>query len=497
MKPSGAARRSRRTASRRPPPPEEIEARVLDVLTQTGVQRDVPVVVGVSGGPDSLCLLETLHRLAIPVLVAHFNHELRAEADTEARAVAAQAKRLSVPYLEGRADVSAQARRRRVSIEAAARDCRYAFLFEQARSHDAQAIAVGHTADDQAETVLMHLLRGAGIRGLAGMSYRTILQSFDPAIPVVRPLLGVWRDEILAYCEARGLHPEHDASNDVSVFLRNRVRRELMPQLAEYNPNVRLALWRMAESVASDRDALKELSRARLEQVLLRQTADYTALDAHRLEESSGAVVRLVMRALLEQLTPGQDITYLQISRALQFVQDRGGRIARLAGGIVLSREAGVIYASHGESSLPLDAWPQLPPQRDSILVTIPGEIPLASGWNFIARPLVGPAPADRRSAPEADLFCARLDAERLPQHLELRIRRRGDRFRPLGLRGHSQKLSDFFINAKVPARARTRWPLLCSRDVIVWIAGFKPAEDFRQGPQTRRLAEFLVRRAA
>ncbi|MFN2121045.1 MAG: tRNA lysidine(34) synthetase TilS [Anaerolineales bacterium] len=497
MRLSGAMRGSQLVPSGHLRTPEQVERRVLDVLKRTGVHSDAPVLVGVSGGPDSLCLLECLHRLAVPLLVVHFNHGLRPEADKEARAVEAEAHRLSQPFLEGKADVGAEARGRGISIEVAGRDCRYAFFFEQARSHGAQAILVGHTADDQAETVLMHLLRGAGIRGLAGMSYRTILRSFDPAIPVVRPLLDVWREESLAYCESRGLHPQYDASNDSTVFLRNRVRRHLIPVLEEYNPQIRLVLCRMAESIASDREALDDLSRLQLEGIVLRKSTDYVALDVKRLAELSEAGVRQAMRALLEDLAPTQDITYLQLTRAVEVTQNPGRRVARLAGGITLSREAGVIYASRGDSSLPLDAWPQLPADRDSISIEIPGKIPLASGWSFATQPEVEVGQTEPGVAWVNDPFRARLDADRLPARLELRIRRRGDRFKPLGLGGHSQKLSDFFINEKMPARARSRWPLMCGGDAVVWIPGFRPAEDFRLKPETRRVTEFVVRRAA
>jgi len=468
---------------------------VLDVLKKTGVRQDALLVVGVSGGPDSLCLLESLHRLAFPVLVAHFNHGLRPEAAMEARAVAAEAQRLSLPSVEGQADVGAEARRRGISIEAAARDCRYAFFFEQARTHGAQAIVVGHTADDQAETVLMHLLRGAGIRGLAGMSYRTILRSHDPSIPIVRPLLGVWRRETLAYCESRGMHPQHDASNDSTEFLRNRVRRELIPLLEEYNPRIRLVLWRMADNVATDRAALEHFSRERLESAVLRKTNEYFALDANELGGLTRAGLLQAMRALLETLDPTQDITHRQLTGALEFVQDSTRRSANLAGGFVFVREAGVIYASRGMDSLPFDAWPQLPAGRDSIPIEIPGTVRLAGAWSFAALSAVEVETDLQCPAGEADAFCARLDADQLPARLELRTRRRGDRFRPLGLRGHSQKLSDFFINEKMPARARARWPLMCAGDVVVWIPGFRPAEDFRQEPQTRRVTEFVVRR--
>ena len=145
---------------------------------------------------------------------------------------------------------------------------------------------------------------------------------------------------------------------------------------------------------------------------------------------------------------------------------------------------------------MPLDAWPQLPLDRDAIPIAIPGKVSLGGGWSFAALPAVEALTGAQSAARDTDPFRARLDAERLPARLELRIRRRGDRFRPLGLRGHSKKLSDFFIDAKVPARARARWPLMCAEDVVVWIPGFRLAEAFKLGPHTRRVMEFVVGRA-
>ena len=163
------------------------------------------------------------------------------------------AARLSLPFFQERS------RRPRstplqsaLSIEQAARECRYAFLFAQARVHHAQAVAVGHTADDQVETMLMHLIRGAGLDGLTGMSYRTVLPSFDPSIPIVRPLLGVWRRATIDYCESHDLHPVRDPSNDSLDYFRNQVRHNLIPALEVYNPRIRQALLRTADSLSSD-----------------------------------------------------------------------------------------------------------------------------------------------------------------------------------------------------------------------------------------------------
>jgi tRNA(Ile)-lysidine synthase len=195
------------------------------------LDKDQPILVGVSGGPDSLCLLSRLHEAGWRVIAAHFNHHLRTEAAEEAAAVEELAARMQVAFVGGAADVRQYAAERKLSIEAAARDLRYRFLFEQARRDAAQAVAVGHTADDQVETVLMHFLRGAGLNGLKGMQYRSFLREYDVALPLVRPLLDMWRADTAAYCVEHGLSPHYDASNESTDFLRNRLRNELIPLL--------------------------------------------------------------------------------------------------------------------------------------------------------------------------------------------------------------------------------------------------------------------------
>jgi tRNA(Ile)-lysidine synthase len=173
----------------------------------------LPVLVGVSGGPDSLCMLDMLHQLGYPVIVAHLDHSLRAESAQEAEQLRQLAQSIGLTFVLERNDVDSYATSHSLSIEEAAREARYQFLFEQARQHQAQAVAVGHTANDQVETVLMHLLRGSGLPGLRGMSYRSLPNPWSKNIPLVRPLLGVWREEILAHLEQNGLVPTLDASN--------------------------------------------------------------------------------------------------------------------------------------------------------------------------------------------------------------------------------------------------------------------------------------------
>jgi tRNA(Ile)-lysidine synthase len=260
------------------------------------------VLAAVSGGPDSLALLHALARLAaaprpnpmhsVRLHVAYFDHGLRAAEDVAAECafVEEQARVLGLPFACGRADVRGFARARRLSLEDAARRCRYAYLGRAAALAGAETVAVGHTASDQAETVLVRILRGTGIDGLAAMDWRSPWPIGGTGPALIRPLLGVCREDTAAYCTALGLTPRHDPENESPRYLRNRVRRELLPLLRQYNPRVTAALWGLA---ASSRDA------AELAQVEVRRVWDTVASTT----EADGAV-RLDVSALARLARP-------------------------------------------------------------------------------------------------------------------------------------------------------------------------------------------------
>jgi len=254
------------------------------------------VVVAVSGGPDSLCLLHLLHGLApalgLQLHVAHLNHGLRGEdADADARFVAGFAAALGLPCTIGQADVRALADAPGISLEEAARQARYRFLSETARAVGARTIAVGHNADDQAETVLMHFLRGSGLAGLRGMAPKTALGEYwlggiasrqTPPLAMtsggadfwlIRPLLAIPRRAIEAYCAEHGLAPRFDRSNADTTFFRNRLRHELLPILEQYNPAIRAILAHTAEALAGDHQIVRAEVEAAWGRVWLPQAA--------------------------------------------------------------------------------------------------------------------------------------------------------------------------------------------------------------------------------
>ncbi len=422
---------------------------------------------------------------------------LRPEADKEASAVKQIAARWKLPFLIESADVRGHAQAEGLAIEEAARLLRYGFLFAQARRLQAQAVAVGHTADDQVETVLMHMIRGAGLAGLKGMSYRSLLSTFDAEIPIVRPLLGVWREETVAYCSANGLSPHYDPSNDSLDFLRNRLRHILIPTLETYNPKFRDALWRTSQALAADYAVLAGALDSEWQKSLIQRHADYIMLDLSYLASCAVGIQRHLIRRAAEGLLPGHETTYAAMERASDFVADAARTRADLGGGLSLFREGRTLYVARAGTELPFDRWPQMPAQKDAMQVEWPGQVELSGGWKFSAEKWRLPALAWEQANQNSDPFQVWLGAEGLPDQLELRVRVDGDIFTPLGLKGHTQKLSDFFTNEKLPQRARARWPLLCAGNQIIWVPGYRPAESFKLEKSSRSVVYFSVVRPA
>ncbi len=465
----------------------------LSLILQQDCQLDSakPVLVGVSGGPDSLCLLDVLDSLDYPVVIAHLNHRLRPEAGDDALAVQRAAVSRGLPFVLAETDVAAYADEHTLSIEEAARTLRYRFLFEQARKHGAQAVAVAHTADDQVETVLMHLLRGSGLAGLRGMPYRALPTAWGGDIPLVRPLLGVWRSEIIAYCEQRGLQPVFDRTNLDTTYYRNRLRHELIPTLESYNPAVRPVVWRMSQTLAGDYAVLEAQVSAAWAGCVAAQSAGAVALKTQSIKTQPLAIQRAIVRRAINLLRPGlRDIGYETIARTLDFVAHppRTGQ-RDLAAGLRLLIEGDRMWLAAWEADLPVGDWPQAASQPQKL--DIPGETKLPGGWVFSARPAGNMPAALHEARANADPFRAWIDLGETMIPLNVRVRCPGDRFQPIGMPGLSQKLSNFMINVKLPARARNGWPLVCSGEAVLWVPGYRLAHPYRLTAATRQ-AVFL-----
>ena len=472
--------------------PKNIEAILKD---ECSLVKDRPVIVGVSGGTDSLCLLETLRTAGYPVVVAHFDHQLRPESRLDARMVEKTAARLNLDCVIDGADVSGYSDENKMSIEEAARTLRYRFLFDLARRRNAQAVAVGHTADDQVETVLMHFLRGSGMSGLKGMSYRSILKMFDAEIPLVRPLLGLWREETAAFCVVNGLQPLYDSSNDSLNFQRNRIRHLLIPTLEGYNPKLREAILHMSESLKGDYAFAMETLEIVWKESVVTMDDDIITFDSDLLSKYSLGLQRNLVKQAMQTLSPGVDISFMVLERATNIINSSvSSAHADLKAGLRIFRESEFIYIYMLGAELPYSLWPQMT-EGTSLHISPAGQVALAGGWKMNCDLRTLPAGAMDQAERNEDQLQVWLDAENLPESFEVRTRRQGDHFTPLGMQGHSQKLSDIFINEKIPQRARAGWPLLCAGKEILWVPGYRPSHLYRLTESTQRIIYFSITR--
>jgi tRNA(Ile)-lysidine synthase len=429
-------------------------------------RADTRVLVALSGGSDSVALAYLLTDLAAQGAlqvagVAHLNHQLRDEADGDEAFCGAVAARLGLQFYSHREHVAARARVERRSVEDAARAARYEFLEEARRRANADVVALGHTRDDQAETFLLRLIRGAGSRGLAGMHPRN--GSF------IRPVLACRRADCQSYLRDLGVAFVHDATNEDVSIPRNRIRAELLPLLERrFNPSIvdvladeaDLAREEWTWMTAAVRDASREL---------VRQTADRVwTVCASRLRALPPALARMVVRGALIEAAAGKHVSFRHVEATLRLAGLDAGRIDGPA--VILERVGDLLVLT----SRAVGAQNEEQANLFRYSLSIPGEVALAD-----CVVSAEPAPSLGSAVLSSSVTgVVRLDRCLTP--LAVRNRRPGDRFRPLGLGGR-KKLQDYFVDRKVPRQQRDRVPLVVDEnDRIIWVAGHGIDDEFR-----------------
>jgi tRNA(Ile)-lysidine synthase len=448
------------------------------------VDRRGTLLVAVSGGADSLCLMHVLRRLGYPIVVAHLDHQLRPESAQEASTLARQCQESGIPFVLGQENVEEFCRAEKFSLEEGARILRYQFLFRQAQTCQAQAVVTGHTADDQVETVLMHLLRGSGLSGLCGMAFRSLPNAWSSSIPLIRPLLGAWKQEILDYIQENNLAPNEDASNRDLRFQRNRVRHELLPLAETYSPGFRRRVWQMARVLSED-EALLELTTDRTWDLCVEtETADWLAFKLPVFLTQPQALQNRLLRRAVHHLQPGYaDLDFPAIQRASHFVREPGqGKQIEWIGGLSLSIDDQRLLIAPAAAMLNVDfseAWPKLDCDAP-LAIPIPGNLTLADGWELIVEVIPDLQLALSQAVINPDPYTAWITGEVMASGLRTRQPQPGDRISPLGMAGHSIKISDLMVNEKIPHRARAKWPLIVCQNDLVWVPGLRVAELFR-----------------
>ncbi len=445
------------------------------------------LLVAVSGGPDSVALLRALAALApswrLSLAAVHCNYGLRGrESQRDEAFVRRLCARLRIPCHVHRVSDAVRKGRPTGSLQPWARELRYRLFSEVADREGLDRIAVGHTADDQAETVLLWMLRGAGTTGLSGM----------PAMRegrIIRPLLESTREEVLRYLEFEAQPFRTDSSNRHGLYRRNRVRREVLPVLASLNPAIVRTLAKQADLLAEDDVYLHARTVEALCQVGTRLVSGAHELNRSRLAVLPVALQRRVVREVLREVSGlGTTPTWASVSMVLTRLVHGSSRGAVTVCGAVVRREYDrlVVSARHAVS-------PQPTPSRSVgvSVVRLGRQAGATLRWaptgQTIRLRMVGRSERGR-AWPTESRACAVLDADRVTPQFRLRSWEPGDWFCPAGMGGHRKKLQDFWTDAKIPRAARAMAPVMVAPEGIVWVVGHRVDQRFVPGPTTRRV---------
>lgn len=437
--------------------------------------------VAVSGGIDSVALLDILvsltTELPISLMVLHLNHGIRGEEATrDQRFVRELSTKYALPYMDKAVDVPGYIKETSLSLQEAARELRYWFFEEAVQTHDLDKVAIGQTADDQAETVLMRFIKGGGTRGLKGIP------------PVrggyIRPLIEVWREELLAYARYKGLSFVEDSSNKEERYLRNRIRHTLLPSLKEYNPRIKDRLLHLAEVLGEDDSYLERLAQEVAKKIV---TADEeVTIPVPSLLSLPTPLQARVLQHAFAGLSSGGVLEYPHVKGIMALIREGGGskgitlpggyRAMRTYDTLLLGKEAKHPDGMAGETDL-----------------IIPGKTKL-DGLGVEIEATVSTGKTPPWSGHEADPKEAYLDYHQLVFPLRARSFQPGDSFIPLGMKS-PKKLKNFFIDLKVPREERVKIPLVISGTDICWVAGLRIDERYKIEEGTKKILRLAMKR--
>lgn len=460
------------------------------LLTEPLINKDDRIVVGVSGGPDSIALLHLLvelnrsHEWQLDLHIAHLNHQVRLDdADQDAAFVQATADQLSIPCTIESRDIPAFAKEQSISLEEAGRQERYAFFGRVCLRTGAKTIAVGHHADDNAETILHRIFRGTGLRGLGGIPPT---RSLTPGseVRIVRPLLKFTRQSILNYLADAGVDYREDHTNEFDEPMRNRIRNKIIPLIeAEVNSQVREALVRLSEQAQWLQEFLGETVQRTFNTLIISHTDQEIILNANVLSRKSRIVQTELIRMAYRSFGLGeQDLAFTHLVSVLDIIADpASGKQANLPGGMTIEKRYHQLIFS-----LPSDEPREtIAPE---IAVHLPGLTLLPIRRLEIECTFIDVSPAEipklRHSGSPMEEY---VDANAVRPPLVVRSRRSGERFFPLGAPG-SKKLADFLTDSKVVPQQREKIAVLCDHLGPIWVIGHRIDDRVKLTELTRKV---------
>lgn len=438
------------------------------------------VVVGVSGGPDSMCLLNVLCILRseynLTIVVAHINHCLRgSDADDDEEFVRNYCKDRNIEFYSTKIDIHHLAKEKGISCESAGREVRYSFFYHVYKEIGADKIALAHHANDQAETILMRLMRGTGMEGLSGIK------------PVrdnvfIRPLINIYREEIEKYCIENNIYTRTDKTNFESIFTRNKIRLDLIPYINNmFDCDITKSLCRLSNIVRVDNDYLKKITIEKYNKYCVKEN-DKTIITYEAFKEHEAILSRIIRMAIEEFCGNLNDIEKHHISDIINLQKRITGKIALLPKEFAALNNYGNIEICN------------LNKLNEDLINK--REIKLYEGTNYIYetsyRIFLNTIDGDKDIKLNQSDLIKYFDWDKINGEIKLRYRIEGDRFCPLGLNG-SKKLKDIFIDLKIPKHIRNKVPLICFGDEIAWIVGYRISEKFKVDNTTKKMLEVKI----
>jgi tRNA(Ile)-lysidine synthase len=425
------------------------------------------LVVAVSGGIDSMTLLDLLHRLKeklnLELVVAHCNHQLRgSESELDEQFIRSRAKAYSLESYIECVNTKSIAESLHRSIQDTARDLRYKFLTELRNSLGYTNIVTAHQADDNAETIFFNFVRGSGVHGLSGIPLRRT------DIQVIRPLLFATRQRIMEYCDARKLMFREDSSNKKTVYTRNFIRHELFPLVREnINPNVTATINRSAEIFQALEGYLKDEVDAALPEIIAGISNGVLTLDREKILARPPFLREYLIKRAVQEFTPG-DLDFSTVKSLLDILDAETGSFYWLPNNTVFYRDRETLVIK------------KMQPKSDFDYSIVPDK---AHEFGSFSLKFETVAAADFSSNPDIEF----IDADTLGEQLSVRNWKHGDWFIPFGMK-QKKKLSDFFIDAKIPLFEKERIAIVESDEAIVWVCGYRLDNRFRITPSTKRI---------
>jgi tRNA(Ile)-lysidine synthase len=457
-------------------------ARLEAGLDDARVPGGSTLVIAFSGGPDSSALLSGMAELRnqrnLTLVAAHINHQIRPDsADSDQIAAQQIAASLDVEFVAETVDVPAVAALGKISIEQAARQSRYEVLAQIVSDRAAYGVVTGHTRDDQAETVLLHAARGAGLKGISGMRHASILKipGSDIELNVLRPMLDTPRTECIEFCNLTGITPVIDESNSSRDYTRNKIRLDVLPLLNEASSGSTDALARLSKNATDDLEIIDWVVRRYLIEAR-NEAGSYSRSTAADLPKS--LVARMLMKAYESHTGHAQNLERVHVSDMIRLLARQSGTSIELPNGVTFYVDRNNFgFASGKDDDCPF------PSSLNTTDMQLPGTTRLSDGFTISAE-LVNRPPRFEDAGPQV----AYATPDLLSHTLTLRNRKNGDRFQPLGM-VPLVKLQDFFVGAGVPKRWRDRVPIVESERGIIWVAGYRLAEWAKVLPAHTKVA--------